>query len=95
MSRRVVLVLGLIAVIAAAAIGWAAGTRIKSPAQVAAEAEPPEPSLITVPVARMVIANDVVTRDTQEGVDVKVTQSGAAQVSGDGRYWPAGRGGDL
>ena len=64
MSRRIVLILALIAVVAAAGVGWAAGTRIKSPAQVAAEAEPPEPSLITVPVARMVIANDVVTRGT-------------------------------
>lgn len=64
MSRRVVLSLALVAVVAAAAIGWVAGTRIKSPAQVAAEAEPPEASLITVPVARMEIANDVVTRGT-------------------------------
>ncbi len=64
MSRRVVLILALIGVIAAAGVGWAAGSRIKSPAQVAAEAEPPEASLITVPVARMVIANDVVTRGT-------------------------------
>jgi peptidoglycan hydrolase-like protein with peptidoglycan-binding domain len=63
-KRRVILVLALIAVIAAAGVGWAAGSRIKSPAQVAAEAQPPEPSLITVPVARMVIANDVVTRGT-------------------------------
>jgi len=62
LSRRIVLVLTLMAVVAAAAVGWVAGTRIKSPAQIAAEAEPPEPSLITVPVARMVIANDVVTR---------------------------------
>ena len=64
MSRRAVLVLGLVAVVVAAAVGWVAGSRIKSPAQIAAEAEPPEPSLITVPVERMVIANDVVTRGT-------------------------------
>lgn len=64
MSRRVLLVLTLVAVVAAATIGWVAGTRIKSPAQIAAETEPPEASLITVPVARMVIANDVVTRGT-------------------------------
>jgi peptidoglycan hydrolase-like protein with peptidoglycan-binding domain len=60
----VVLILALIGVVAAAAVGWVAGSRIKSPAQVAAEAEPPEASLITVPVAKMVIANDVVTRGT-------------------------------
>lgn len=64
MSRRLVLFLALVAVVGAAAVGWVAGTRIKSPAQVAAEAEPPEASLITVPVVRMVIANDVVTRGT-------------------------------
>lgn len=62
MSRRILLVLTLLAVVAAAGVGWVAGTRIKSPAQVAAEAEPPEASLITVPVVRMVIANDLVTR---------------------------------
>jgi peptidoglycan hydrolase-like protein with peptidoglycan-binding domain len=64
LSRRILLVLTLIAVVAAAGVGWVAGTRIKSPEQVAAEAEPPEPSLISVPVASMVIANDVVTRGT-------------------------------
>jgi len=64
LSRRVLLLLTLLAVVAAAAGGWIAGTRIKSPAQVAAEAEPPEPSLITVPVKRVVIANDIVTRGT-------------------------------
>ncbi|MEA2002230.1 MAG: peptidoglycan-binding protein [Actinomycetota bacterium] len=64
MSRRALLVLALVAVVAAAGVGWVAGTRIKSPAQVAAEAEPPEASLITVPVERMVIANDVVIRGT-------------------------------
>jgi len=62
--RRIVLALTLVAVATAAAVGWVAGTRIKSPAQVAAEAEPPEPSLITVPVERMVISNDVITRGT-------------------------------
>jgi len=63
-SRRVVLILALVGVVAAAGVGWVAGSRIKSPAQVAAEAEPPEASLITVAVSRMVIANDVVTRGT-------------------------------
>lgn len=62
MSRRILLLLTLLAVVVAAGVGWVAGTRIKSPAQVAAETEPPEASLITVPVARMAIANDLVTR---------------------------------
>ncbi len=64
MSRRILLLLTLLAVVVAAGVGWVAGTRIKSPAQVAAETEPPEASLITVPVAKMVIANDLVTRGT-------------------------------
>ncbi len=64
MSRRILLVVTLLVVVAAAAVGWVAGSRIKSPAQIAAETEPPEASLITVEVARMVIANDVVTRGT-------------------------------
>ncbi|HDL42069.1 MAG TPA: peptidoglycan-binding protein [Actinobacteria bacterium] len=73
MSRRVRLVVALLVVITAAGGGWLAGARIKSPAQVAAETEPPHASLITVPVERMVIANDVVTRgsvrfDTPESI---------------------------
>jgi peptidoglycan hydrolase-like protein with peptidoglycan-binding domain len=76
-SRRVVLTLALAAVIAAAGIGWAAGTHIKSPAQVASEAEPPEPSLITVPVVKMVIANDVVTRGTVRFDEPETVQASA------------------
>jgi peptidoglycan hydrolase-like protein with peptidoglycan-binding domain len=76
-SRRVVLTLALVAVIAAAGIGWAAGTHIKSPAQVASEAEPPEPSLITVPVVKMVIANDVVTRGTVRFDEPETVQASA------------------
>ncbi len=73
MSRRVRLVIALLVVVLAAGGGWLAGTRIKSPAQVAAETEPPQASLITVPVERMVIANDVITRgsvrfDTPESI---------------------------
>jgi len=64
MSRRITLVVALVVVVAAAGVGWWAGTQIKSPAQLAVEAEPPEPSLITVEVARTVISNDVITRGT-------------------------------
>ena len=62
MKRRVTIGVAIGVVIAAAAIGWIAAGQIRSPAQVAAEAEPPEPSLITVPVELLVISNDVVTR---------------------------------
>jgi len=64
MSRRITLVVALVVVVAAAGVGWVAGSQIKSPAQMAVEAEPPEPSLITVEVARTVISNDVITRGT-------------------------------
>jgi len=64
MRRRITIVVALVVVVAAAAIGWVAAAQIKSPAQVAAETEPPVPSLITVPVEEMVISNDVVTRGT-------------------------------
>ncbi len=64
MRRRVALVVALLVVVAAAAVGYLAGTRIKSPAQVAAEAEPPEPSPIAVPVELTEIRNDIVTRGT-------------------------------
>ncbi len=63
--RRGLTILVILAVVAgAAAAGWTAASRIKSPAQIAAETEPPPPSLITVPVEEIVIANDVVTRGT-------------------------------
>ncbi|VAW08540.1 hypothetical protein MNBD_ACTINO02-3008 [hydrothermal vent metagenome] len=73
MSRRTRLVIALLVVVLAAGGGWLVGTRIKSPAQVAAETEPPQASLITVPVERMIIANDVITRgsvrfDTPESI---------------------------
>ena len=50
--------------VVAAAVGWVAGQRIKSPAEVAAEQEPPEPSLITVPVELRTLSQQVVVRGT-------------------------------
>jgi peptidoglycan hydrolase-like protein with peptidoglycan-binding domain len=64
MRRRITVVVALLVVVAVAVVGWVAAAQIKSPAQVAAETEPPVPSLITVPVEEMVISNDVVTRGT-------------------------------
>lgn len=64
MRRPLMLAGVLLVVVAAATVGWLAGSRIKSPAQVAAETAPPEPSLITVPVERTTISNDVITRGT-------------------------------
>lgn len=64
MKRRILIAIGLVVVVGVAVLGWIAAAQIKSPEQVAAETEPPVPSLITVPVEEMVISNDVVTRGT-------------------------------
>lgn len=47
---------------ASAGLGWWFGRGIRSPAQIAAEAEPPEPSLITVEVERRELSANVITR---------------------------------
>jgi Putative peptidoglycan binding domain len=60
--RMVALVLGLVVLLAVAA--WLAGRQIRSPAQVAAETAPPDPSAITVPVERQVLSSEVIVRGT-------------------------------
>lgn len=62
MKRLLFLFLGLVVVVGVAGAGWVAGRQIKSSDQIAAEAEPPEPSLITVEVTKLVISADIVTR---------------------------------
>ena len=52
----------LLAVSVAAGFGWMAARNIRSPTQVALEAEPPAPSLITVEVERTELVADVITR---------------------------------
>jgi len=54
----------LAAVVLLAIGGWLAARQIKSPAQVAAEAAPPNPSLISVPVERRALASEVIVRGT-------------------------------
>ena len=60
--RLVALVLGLAVLLAVGA--WLAGRQIRSPAQVAAETAPPNPSAITVPVERQVLSSEVIVRGT-------------------------------
>jgi len=61
--RRNVLLGGVIAaVVVAAGLGWFFGSRIRSPAEAAADAEPPEASNITVQVVSEVLSADVITR---------------------------------
>lgn len=62
MNRNRLLALVVAAVVVAAGIGWYAGSQIRSPAEIAAEAEPPPPSNITIEVVREELSADIVTR---------------------------------
>lgn len=81
MNRRTKLVAVIAAVaVGSTAVGWVAGQRIKSPADIAAETAPPEPSLITVPVERRVLSSTVITRGTvgfDEQTEIRVSASSA------------------
>jgi hypothetical protein len=68
----------LAAVVLAAGLGWVAGRNIQSPAEIAAAALPPEPSLITVAVERTELSADVITRaDIGYDQPASITLSGA------------------
>lgn len=60
--------LGLVVALSTGA-GWLAATRVKSPAKLAAEAAPPEASLITYPVERRVLSSDLIIRGTMRYSD--------------------------
>jgi multidrug efflux pump subunit AcrA (membrane-fusion protein) len=65
-------------VVLAAALGWFFGSQIQSPAEAAADAEPPEASNITVQVTREVLSADVITRgDIVYDEPVSVALSGS------------------
>lgn len=49
--------------------GWLAASRVKSPAKLAAEAAPPDASLITYPVERRVLSSDLIVRGTMRYSD--------------------------
>ena len=66
------------AVVLAAGLGWFFGSQIQSPAEAAAEAEPPEASNITVQVVSEVLSADVITRgDIVYDEPVSVALSGS------------------
>ncbi len=50
--------------VVATGAGWFAGSRVKSPAQLAAETSEPVPSLITFPVEKRVLSSDLILRGT-------------------------------
>jgi peptidoglycan hydrolase-like protein with peptidoglycan-binding domain len=64
MGRRKVAAIVVVAVIVSSIGGWAAASRIRSPAEIAAQTAPPEPSPILVPAEQRTISSDVVTRGT-------------------------------
>lgn len=77
-SRRSILAIVAAVAVLAAAVGWFAGQNIKSPADLAAESEPPEASLITVPVEKRDLSSNVVIRgqvEFSESEDISVSGS--------------------
>ena len=62
MRRGTAGVAALTLVVVAAAGGWVAGRRVKSPDQVKAEAAPPKPSRLTVPVEKRVLSSTLIVR---------------------------------
>ncbi len=64
-GRQIHVLYAVVATVAGAALGaWIAGSRIESPADVAARTATPAPSPILVPVERRALSSDVVTRGT-------------------------------
>jgi peptidoglycan hydrolase-like protein with peptidoglycan-binding domain len=63
--NRVNILWGILGVVGGMALGaWYMGSRIQSPAEMAARTAAPEPSAILVPVESRVLSSDVVTRGT-------------------------------
>ncbi len=85
MDRRIILALVAAVAVLSAGIGWVAGQRIKSPAEIAADKAPPPPSLITVPVELRTLSQDVVVRGTITPSDetelVVASSDGAALIT--------------
>lgn len=64
-TKRVNVLWTILVLVGGMAIGaWYMGSRIQSPAEMAARTAPPEPSRILVPVESRVLSSDVVTRGT-------------------------------
>ena len=64
MRRNRLLAAVIAGVAVSAGAGWVAASSVKSPAQVAAETKPPDPSAITAPVERRTLASTVTARGT-------------------------------
>lgn len=70
-------------VVGAGAIGWFAGATISSPAEAAANAKPPTPSLITAAVEKRLLSADVIARGSIDYSDpVSLSLSGSIGETG-------------
>lgn len=64
-GQRMIIVFCLLLLLVAVAVGaWVVGSRIRSPAEVAAQTAPPAPTAILVEVQRRVLTSNIVTRGT-------------------------------
>ena len=83
MERNKALGIGITAVVVAAFVGWVAGRQIQSPAEIAANTDAPNASLISVPVEKVRLASEVVTRGTVGySSPVEVTMPASALKTG-------------
>ncbi|MFF7457628.1 peptidoglycan-binding protein [Kitasatospora sp. NPDC008115] len=81
--RRRALVLVMAAAVALAGGGVAASTMIKSPAQAAADSEPPAPDVLTAAVEKRVLTDSVVIRgQVSAGQSVDVAPAGGGGATG-------------
>ncbi len=107
MNRRALVAVVAAVAVLSAVVGWIAGQQIKSPAEIAADQAPPEPSLITVPVEERELSQNLVVRGTvrsDESTPLEATsasgetiitrltkEAGAELVEGDVAIEVAGR----
>ncbi len=82
MGRRTVLAVVTVVAVLSAVVGWVAGQRISSPAQVAANTAAPEPSLITVPIESAELSVDVVVRGTLQFSDTETLDVQPTTIDG-------------
>lgn len=82
MKRVLWLLLVVVLVAGAAAGGWYAASRTKTPAEIAAEAEPPEPSLIAAPVELIEISTSLLLRGDVLFDEPETIVSGGVAVEG-------------
>jgi hypothetical protein len=84
MRQQRMLAAVLAGVVLTSGAGWAAGSRMRSPAQVAADTAPPDPSLITAPVERRTLSSTVTTRGTVRYGEPQPVTLAASSLGGGG-----------